>query len=70
MSRTLDIDRDIKIWLPTLDDVKAGRIPTCPRCGSKNTEVVKKEYEDGIGFALITCNDCGKSGHFSRISFR
>lgn len=67
MSEELIIDNEITRWVPALQSVRNNEIPKCPICGSRNTSV-EKNFENGIGFVLITCGDCKKSGYFSRVS--
>lgn len=69
MSKKLDINNNIKLWLKALVDAKAGKRPICPRCGSADTEIQKEIYKDKVGYMIITCNSCGKSGYFSRVLF-
>ena len=69
MSKTLDIDQDIKLWQPAFDAVMAGNPPVCPKCKSNDIDVTKDSNKDGVGYLLITCNGCGKSGYFSRVLF-
>lgn len=69
MSKTLDIDQKIELWIPALNAVKNGESPICPRCESEDIDIQKDENEDGVGYLLMTCNNCNKSGYFSRIVF-
>ncbi len=70
MSRKLDIDKDVTAWFSGYDSVMNGQQPTCPRCVSDDVEVTKDAYDNGVGFMLITCNQCGKSGYYSRVIFK
>ena len=70
MSKTLDIDDNINLWMPTMKKALDGDDLSCPRCGSDNMEVIKESNEKGIGFLLVTCNNCGKSGYSSRVLFK
>lgn len=69
MSRQLDIDQKIELWIPALKAVENGEAPICPRCESNDIDIQKKVNEKGIGYLLLTCNKCNKSGYFSRIIF-
>lgn len=66
MSRELVIDDNCIRWIPALKSVREGKKPQCPICNSYDTNV-EQNYEKGIGFVLITCEKCGKSGYFSRV---
>lgn len=70
MSTTLDIDNNVKLWIHAFDAAVKGKKPVCPRCNSMNTEVTKDSNDEGIGFLLVTCKDCGKSGYMSRMIFK
>ena len=70
MSKMLDIDENINIWIPAYDAVRAGKKPQCPKCKSDDIEVISDSDDKGVGFMLITCNGCGKSAHFSRVEFK
>ena len=70
MSRVLDIDPKIELWIPALEAVEKDEPPICPRCNSNDVGVQAEVHPDGIGYALITCNKCGKSGYFSRVMFK
>lgn len=69
MSRDLDIDPKIELWISALEAVKNNKSPICPRCNSNDVAAQTEVNPDGIGYALITCNKCGKSGYFSRVMF-
>ncbi|MCR5419308.1 MAG: hypothetical protein K6E84_10360 [Lachnospiraceae bacterium] len=69
MSKTLDIDNNIDAWIPTLKTIKSGMQPTCPLCGSDDIDIQKEVIEKNIGFLLVSCGKCGRSGYFSRVDF-
>ena len=70
MSGTLDIDKNTELWIPAFNAVKNGESPVCPRCGYEDIEINKSENEDGIGYLLLTCKKCNKSGCFSRVKYK
>ena len=70
MLKKINIDPNIEIWMPAYKTVMDGGTPECPHCRTQDMEVTKRENDDGIGFMLITCNSCGKSGYFSRVNFK
>ena len=67
MPQDFDIDQNIEPWLSAYESVINNGKPTCPYCKSSEISVIKDADEDGIGFMLITCEKCGKRGHFSRV---
>ena len=67
MSKTLNIDNQIN-WIPTYKQVLNGEKPTCPICGGSNIESVVEDKHD-VGYVVITCKDCNKTGYFSRVNF-
>lgn len=69
MSKTLDIDTKIESWIPAFKAASQGKNPVCPICNGDNVEVEAEELGDKIGYVLITCNTCKKSGYFSRVDF-
>ena len=69
MSRELDMNQNIEPWLPSYEAVMNNEKPICPHCKSSDISVTKDADEEGIGFMLITCEKCGKSGYFSRVRF-
>ena len=69
MLNKLDIDKNINIWIPAYKAFIDGEKPICPRCNSHEIEVIQDEDSEGIGFLVLTCISCGKSGYFSRVKF-
>lgn len=69
MSKELDIDSKTELWIPAFKSASLGESPSCPRCGSNNVDVIAKRCGGDIGFVLITCNNCNKTGYFSRVDF-
>ena len=69
MSKTLDIDKRIDLWIPAYKAASKREKIICPRCGSDNIAVEAKRISENIGYVLITCGDCKKSGYFSRVDF-
>lgn len=67
MLKTLDIDNNIYSWIPAFTDVKNNRNTKCPLCGSSEIDAEVHDLGDKIGYVLISCNKCGKSGYFSRV---
>ena len=70
MSKTLDIDNNIDLWLPTFDAAMKGEKIKCPLCKSSDVEYNRTIVKDNLGYAIITCNKCGKSGYLSRVKFK
>lgn len=70
MSKKLVIDPKIELWFPAFDKAFNGEQPTCPHCGSKDISVSAYRYPDDVGWMVITCNECNKSGYFSRVFFK
>ena len=66
MLKELTIDNNVTRWAPTLKAHLNGEKCYCPICKSDNLTITE-DFEKGVGFALITCNDCKVSGYFSRI---
>ena len=69
MSKRLDIDTNNQIWIPAFLSAIRGEQPVCPRCGSSDVEVNSMKDDNGVGFIVITCNTCSKTGYLSRIKF-
>lgn len=69
MSKELIIDDKFDIWIPAFKAVSSGGTPICPRCNGKNLEVQAENFGENTGYVLITCNDCNRSGYFSRVLF-
>ena len=69
MSRELDIDSKTELWIPAFNAIRQNKDTICPRCGAYKLDVTVKKTNGDIGYVLITCNDCGKSGYFSRVDF-
>lgn len=66
----MDIDNRIDLWIPALLSAEKGENPTCPRCGHNILDVQAKDLGENIGYVLITCEKCGKSGYFSRVDLK
>ena len=66
MLKELNIDDNVSRWVPTLKAHLNGKKCYCPICKSDNLKI-DENYENGVGFVLITCNDCKISGYFSRV---
>ena len=66
MSDEINIDKDVYRWIPALKEHLAGKECYCPICDSKEIRV-HEQFIDGVGFVLIECLKCGKSGYFSRV---
>ncbi len=69
MSKILDIDNNIESWIPAFKKVMEKKAPSCPLCGSDDVEDVVVRDKHNIGYVVITCNQCKKSGYFSRVDF-
>ena len=69
MSKELDIDQNLKLWVPAFSDFIEHKSVSCPRCGSNQLSIVSKVYSDHYGYLLMTCRNCNKSGYFSRVRF-
>ncbi len=71
ITKRLDLVDDPIKWQPAAECFLHGNgeSATCPECGHSaiNCETVK--YFGGIGYMLLTCPNCGKSAHFSRVKF-
>lgn len=69
MSRILDIDVNSQAWNAAYLSVINGEKPICPHCQSTALDVNPVDFGNGIGYMTITCNDCNKTGYFSRVKF-
>ena len=67
MSKKLDIDDRVDLWMPAFNALRFHKDAQCPLCNGTNLNSQIKRMKGNIGFVLITCNDCGKSGYFSRV---
>ena len=67
MSNELDIDSNVEAWLPALNSVLKKRVPRCPACDSDDVVSVVSALGKGVGYVVMTCNECKKSGYFSRV---
>ena len=70
MSRKLDIDSRIDLWIPAFKAASNREQITCPRCGSNAVDVIAEDTGNGIGYVVITCSNCNKSGYFSRVDLK
>ena len=66
---SFDIDKNTSIWLSAFTAVSRGNLPICPRCGCKDVTVETNIVKDNIGYVLLTCQQCHKSGYFPRVDF-
>ena len=69
MLRKLDIDDNQQRWFPAFDAFIKGNATACPVCGKIGLESTAGCGKDRVGFLVITCSSCGKSGYMSRITF-
>ena len=67
MSRKVDIDTNNELWIPAFTAVHENREVLCPRCGGNKIEKYIGDSGGGIGFMLLTCENCGKTGYMSRM---
>ena len=69
MSKELNIDNDIKPWLPAIDNLLLGKKAQCPHCCNENIDFQAVDFGKGVGFIRATCENCGRSGYISRYQF-
>lgn len=69
MSKELDIDNKTDLWIPAFILAKKGETPICPHCKNDGVSVYAEELGNNVGFIMISCDKCGKSGYFSRVDF-
>lgn len=60
---------DITVWIESYNAICRKDTPHCPKCNSSNVKHEFRAKEDKIGYALISCDDCGASVHISRVEF-
>jgi hypothetical protein len=69
MSKNLVIDSNNRAWHPAYLSVIKGEQPVCPYCGKPLTDISPVDLGERVGYLTITCNDCNKTGYFSRVTF-
>ena len=64
------VDKNFERWFEAICAVVHDKVPICPICGkSSHICIYKHEFENHIGFMIITCKKCKKSGYSSRMIF-
>ncbi len=66
--KKLDIVKNPTDWIRALEMYLSGNIQNvhCPICNSA-VEAKACCGQDRIGFVVISCHDCNKAAHFSRV---
>ena len=67
MSKELVMDDKIEMWDPALIAIQEGKEPTCPYCKNGDLNVTAKRISGDMGYILITCDKCNKTGYYSRV---
>lgn len=67
MSKRLDLDNNIQLWIPAYQAYRNGKPIYCPRCKSDEIETHTEDLGGGVGFVTLTCKSCNKTGYFSRV---
>jgi hypothetical protein len=70
MSNALDIDNNPVRWMDAFANYQNDEPVVCPICGDENVSIQAGCGADCVGFIMLTCKGCGKTGYLSRVRFQ
>lgn len=64
------IVENLLLWRNQIENAKAGKEVTCPKCTSRNAKVYLYADENLVGYGIAKCNDCGSEVRICRMLFK